>query len=390
MRGALGAVVSAALTASASAGAGSFPVGSTDPASGDIDVSPSSVAFGNQQVGTTSGAQTVTIQNTGTGPLQISTPTVGNAAFSISTDNCGPTYPRTIAPSGSCTLQLTFSPQNGSTVNSSLTISSDDPDESTKLVALSGTGIDPPNIAFDPESLDFGSQPVGVQSEALALELSNTGGSNLNVATPTSNDGEFSVAAGTCGSFPRTLAPAASCNLSVTFTPAAAGERSATLNIASNDPDDSSHDVAVSGTGQAPGAPLADALIRRSKDAAMIGNNVYEATPVTQIASWSARRRQTRSFVIELQNDGTAAGQVTASGCASTRKFSVKYLAGANDVTTVVAAGTYQTTALGPGGSVTLEAKIKPKRSSGTLACNITAFAAGSSDVVQAKLRAKP
>jgi hypothetical protein len=53
----------------------------------DIDVSPTSLAFGHRQVGTQSPAQTVTVSNTGDLPLQIGTVSVNSSQFTT-TNGC--------------------------------------------------------------------------------------------------------------------------------------------------------------------------------------------------------------------------------------------------------------------------------------------------------------
>ena len=68
-----------------------------------IGIAPASLAFGGQSMGTTSPAQAVTLTNTGTATLDIT----GIAAGSQfgQTNNCA-----SLAPSASCTVQVTFSP----------------------------------------------------------------------------------------------------------------------------------------------------------------------------------------------------------------------------------------------------------------------------------------
>ena len=364
----------------------------TTPPPGDIDLTPSSINFGNVPVGTDSTPSTVTIQNTGTGPLQISAPVVGNSAFSISTDNCGPTYPRTIAPSSSCTLDVRFSPVSANLVNSNLTISSNDPDESSVQVGLSGDGTTPADIAFDPTSLSFGSHTVGVPSTPQIVEISNVGETSLNVTSigkAGSHPGDFTLDAADCGAPPFILIKDAACDVSVTFTAGAVGSRSATMRVTSSDPADATSDVSLGGTGTPAPSPLPDALIRRSKDSVSIGNDIYEDPPLTQVVSWTAKRKQSRTFVLEFQNDGAASGPVTVQGCASTSKFVVKYLAAGADMTPAVTAGTYATGSLSPAGSAAIDLVITPKKASTTLACNVTATAASQSDTVQARLKAK-
>jgi len=106
-------------------------------------VSPSSLTFGNQPVGTTSASQPVTLSNTGNAALTISSITIANLGTSANfgqTNNCA----GSVAASGSCTINVTFSPTATGTLTGTLTITdnSNGVASSTQSVALSGTGQD--------------------------------------------------------------------------------------------------------------------------------------------------------------------------------------------------------------------------------------------------------
>src|SRR5436309_3280828 len=53
--------------------------GSSTAASASVPLSPTSLSYGSQLVGTTSAAQTITVTSTGTAPLSISSIAVGGA-----------------------------------------------------------------------------------------------------------------------------------------------------------------------------------------------------------------------------------------------------------------------------------------------------------------------
>ena len=99
-------------------------------------VSPLSLTFGNQNVGTTSASQPVTLSNTGSGTLTI-TSIVPTADFG-ETDNCG----GSVATDGSCTIKVTFTPTitGSSTGTLTITDNSNGVAGSTQTVGLSGTG----------------------------------------------------------------------------------------------------------------------------------------------------------------------------------------------------------------------------------------------------------
>lgn len=96
------------------------------------DVSPTSLTFGSQPVGTTSAAQSVTVQNSGSAPLAIQGIQVsGDFA---STTSCGSTLPA----GGRCTIEVTFSPTAAGQRSGQLTIADNTPD-SPRSIALTGT-----------------------------------------------------------------------------------------------------------------------------------------------------------------------------------------------------------------------------------------------------------
>jgi len=116
-----------------------------------------------------------------------------------------------------------------------------------------------PILAFFPTSLSFGNQTVGTTSASQTVTLSNPGSVPFSVTgagiTPSSGTG-FAVTGNTCGS----TAPGATCTISVSFTPPAAGLQNATLSITDN-VQGSPQPVTLSGTGTVPGASLLPASL---------------------------------------------------------------------------------------------------------------------------------
>jgi Abnormal spindle-like microcephaly-assoc'd, ASPM-SPD-2-Hydin len=81
-----------------------------------------------------------------------------------------------------------------------------------------------------PTTMNFGSQAIGGKSTQ-AVTVTNSGGAALLISSiGVSNNGDF-AATSNC---PASLAPNASCTVSITFSPPALGNRAATLNIATN------------------------------------------------------------------------------------------------------------------------------------------------------------
>jgi chitodextrinase len=104
-----------------------------------------------------------------------------------------------------------------------------------------------PVVSLSPASLDFGQQQVGGPTTARLVTLTNAGSAPLAIASigiTGANAAEFAQT-GTCGA---TLIAGAACTISVTFTPAAEGVRSADL-VIQDDAAGSPHRVPLSGSG---------------------------------------------------------------------------------------------------------------------------------------------
>lgn len=111
---------------------------SSTSGTGTIQLTPTSVAFGNQQEGTQSAVQTVTLTNTGTGVLTIPATggivLKGNTDFS-GTDNC----PATLAAKATCSIALVFAPTGLGVETTTLTVTGS-ATNSPQSVAITGTG----------------------------------------------------------------------------------------------------------------------------------------------------------------------------------------------------------------------------------------------------------
>jgi hypothetical protein len=105
-----------------------------------VGLMPTSLAFGNQTLNTTSAAQTVTLTNNGTAALTISSIAASGdfAETSTGTGAC-PISPATLAASGSCTISVTFTPTATGARTGTLAIN-DNAGTGQQTVPLSGTG----------------------------------------------------------------------------------------------------------------------------------------------------------------------------------------------------------------------------------------------------------
>ena len=117
-------------------GGGGGGSGSSSGGSPEIALSATQFDFGNIPIGTASD-RSIQVQNLGTGPLSLHG-TVPTGAFSIYQSDC----PQNLAPGGACTINLRFTPVAQTPYTSSFTLTTNDSDEGTVTVPLSGTGKD--------------------------------------------------------------------------------------------------------------------------------------------------------------------------------------------------------------------------------------------------------
>jgi hypothetical protein len=101
----------------------------------EITVSGSG-AFGNVTVGTSS-TKTITVSNDGDANLDVGSLSGLAAPFSLSGDNCSNI---SVAPGNSCSVMVQFSPTAETSYSDILNIPSNDSDEATSTVAMSGSG----------------------------------------------------------------------------------------------------------------------------------------------------------------------------------------------------------------------------------------------------------
>ena len=220
-----------------------------------VVVFPTSLAFSNQPAGTASASQTVTFTNGE--PTAVNVASIGfngaDASDFAETDNCLGSVP----VGAICSINVTFTPAAAGTRTATLNITdSATSPPSPQSVTLTGTGISPTRIVTTSASgLTFTSQTVGTTSAAQGLTLSNTGNVALTLSSLTfsgTNGSDFAEA-DNCGGG---VTAGASCTINVTFTPAAIGTRTGTLNItddATSPP--SPQTVTLTGTGIPP-APM--------------------------------------------------------------------------------------------------------------------------------------
>jgi hypothetical protein len=227
----------APMQAATGGGYDAFVAKLTELAAPAVALSPANLLFPDQAVATTSTPLTVTLRNAGDADLTIISFTItGDFA---QTNTCG----TTVAAGANCAIDVTFTPSVPGARTGTMTIT-DDAAGSPRVVALAGTGT-APIVYLSHASLGFGSQGIGTTSAAQRVTLTNTGNAPLTISS-IAVSGDFAET-NTCGA---SVAAGAQCEISVTFTPTAAGTRTGTLTITDNAAG-SPHMVQLAGPGVA-------------------------------------------------------------------------------------------------------------------------------------------
>jgi len=265
------------------------------PTAPAVTLSPTSLTFSGQPVGTTSAAQTLTLANSGNADLTISAIGLNgtNPGDFAQTNTC-PISPATLAAGATCTVSVTFSPTAGGSRSAAVSLT-DNAGGSPQSVALSGTG-QAPGAGLSPASLTFAGQPTGTTSAAQSVTLTNTGNAALTISSigvTGTNPADFGQT-NTCPLGPSTLAAGASCTISVTFSPTAAGTRTASVSI-SDDAAGSPQTIGLTGTGTTP-APV----VSLSPASLTFGNQPVGTTSTAQS--------------VTLTNTGNAALSISSVG----------------------------------------------------------------------------
>ena len=208
-------------------------------------VTPASWDFGSQNVGTQSSAETFAITNTGNASLNFTQAIAiagANAADFRQSNNC----PTSLAPSLSCSISATFSPQSAGAFSASVNIANNAVG-SPQTVPLTGSGVFLAQAQIAPPSLTFGPQVIGTVSAPQSIVIKNTGSASLifsQIASTGANAGEFIETDNCIG---QEIAPNLSCTVFVRFSPQTLGAKSASLSIADN-ASNTSQTVALTGT----------------------------------------------------------------------------------------------------------------------------------------------
>jgi hypothetical protein len=209
-----------------------------------LTISAANLSFGSVALNTAT-TQSLILTSSGTSPVTVNSATITGAGFSTAQS-----FPVTLNPSQTLTLQVQFDPATAGALIGQLTITSSSTTGSPSQVALSGTGTAgsgpqaTPQLSVSASSLGFGSVSDNTTATQY-LTLTSTGTSPVTVNSATIAGTGYSIVQ----SFPVVLNPSQSLTLQIQFVPTTAGTLTGQLTINSNSTTGSTVQVALSGTG---------------------------------------------------------------------------------------------------------------------------------------------
>ncbi|UOQ96963.1 choice-of-anchor D domain-containing protein [Hymenobacter sp. 5317J-9] len=212
--------------------------------------------------------KTFTIENTGGTALTVSS-VAATGDFSVSG------APTSVAAGSSATFSVSFAPTAAGTRTGTLTITNSDADEGSYVIDLSAQGqastanpeinLQQGGITFLTGSTysGFANTATGASSAAVTFTIQNLSTTDALSISSVSTTGDFSVSG---LATPATVPANGSVTVSVVFAPTAAGTRTGSLVVTSNDQDESTYTIALQGEGLNP-APAISSLAPASATA---------------------------------------------------------------------------------------------------------------------------
>lgn len=198
------------------------------------------------------------------GPTQLytgaeATPTLTLQAGTVLTNNVGAPVSGTLDPGATCTINLNFTPSVAGSRSATFNAASN---AGTITDNLSGTGVAlVSSLTLTPRPTVFPTEPTGTTSVGIVTTVTNVGGGLHTFGSPkfsftTGDASDWANISTTCGA---TLAAAASCTFTNSFTPTGSPRNETTLFTATGTTTPGTGTVAFNGAGVSPspgGAPV--------------------------------------------------------------------------------------------------------------------------------------
>ncbi|MGH9453394.1 MAG: choice-of-anchor D domain-containing protein, partial [Terriglobia bacterium] len=333
-------------------------------------LSPASLNFNVQEVGTTSAPQTVKLTNTGTQPLTVSS--ITPSANYGETNTC---VGAPIQAGANCAITVTFSPAAAGPLNGTITITDNANNQagSQQTVPLTGAGSTAA-VYLSTGSLQFPSQGIGTVSPPQPVTLTNVGSSPVTITGVTAS-ADFSET-NTCNA---PLAAGGSCMIEVSFAPTTVGTLNGTVTVTDSGPG-SPETVILSGTGTGPVVSLSATsltfpgqLVGTKSVASRItltntGTTALTVTNISASGDYSLLTACQKGVapnancVINVMfaptQGGTRAGTLSITDNAAGSPQTVALTGTGQDFTLAIASGSSTTQSISPGGTATYTLNI--------------------------------
>jgi phospholipase C len=199
-----------------------------------VELSPTLLNFAGVALGSTA---TLPLTLTNVGPTAVSITSIRANTDYTASNNCG----ASVAPNGTCTINVTFTPSSSGPRPGALSVVSSDR-ASPERVDLVGRGL---GVVLSPAKLAFGSQAVGTTSAPMTVTITNQNTAAILVGAVTATD-DFIVSTNNC---PATLGRGQSCAIQVEFAPDETGSATGTLYVSDSDRS-SPQSLPMTGTGK--------------------------------------------------------------------------------------------------------------------------------------------
>ena len=289
-------------------------------------ISPPSLNFGFEGVGTTSSSRTITISNPSNVTLNIAS--IAASGNFTQTNNCA-----ALATKAHCAVTVSFAPTATGLESGTITVT-DDTKISPLAIPLSGNGVNGPFLTALPSRASFAPLAVGANSAPAAITLLNTGNASLKIIgiNITGADSSDFTQNSNCGN---SLPIAGSCSVRVTFTPSASGFRTASVAVSDTAPG-SPQEIALSGTGAGFGISAA----APSPASVSAGGSATGTVTITSVGGFN-------------QSVALSCGGITLNGSPATTapptcKFSPSSVSNASGASTLMISTTGPSAALAP------------------------------------------
>ncbi|MGD0838888.1 MAG: choice-of-anchor D domain-containing protein, partial [Polyangia bacterium] len=302
-------------------------------ASAAVAITPATSSFGNVVVGQPSKPTAFTLTNSGGTATGLLTLASGSPAFAVSSDLCSGTA---LAPKGTCTFSVTFTPSAAGAASANITATAAGALVAAVQVTGTGTPMQVAALTASPTSVNFGSVPVGQQSTATTVTITNSGGAASGALKATLSGTGVAQVAITGNSCTATLAAAATCTVALQYSPTDTTGVNGQLNVTDGTV---SVNVPLSGTGL---TPTVIQPYGNQANPVAFGNVVVgysygsSAAPYAQIA------------ITEASSATTATGTITAT------------LGGTNSTDFAVVASATTCTSLQPGQNCVIAVSFTP------------------------------